>query len=125
VKSRSAKNKGVRLQNEVKAAIKLRWPELIEGQDYRSALMGESGVDIHLLSPNARQKIKSSIECKYQETSSIWAWMQQAQENADSESNKWGVDLPPLLIFRRNRGQTYVCTYLENYLDLLKIKESI
>ena len=124
MKTRSCKSKGAKLQNEVKEIIDTRFPELKEGEDYRSAIMGEKGVDVKLTSVNARRVLPYSIECKYQEKTSIWAWLNQAKENAELESNKWKVKMEPMLIFRRNRGISYTCVRTEVYFDLLRLVET-
>jgi hypothetical protein len=97
MKSRSAKNKGKRLQNNVRDLLLESFTEL-EPDDVRSAIMGESGEDIKL-SPAARKQIPFSFECKNQEKLNIWDSLQQAEENSG--------DYSPVLIFKRNRSKTY------------------
>ena len=58
MKTRSAKNKGKRLQNDVRDLILETFTEL-EPDDVRSAIMGETGEDIKL-SPAARRQIPYS-----------------------------------------------------------------
>ena len=65
MKTRSAKNKGKRLQNDVRDLILETFKEL-EPDDVRSTTMGDSGEDI-LLSPAARKLFPFSVECKNQE----------------------------------------------------------
>ena len=65
MKSRSAKNKGKRLQNTVRDVL-LETFNTLEPDDIKSAVMGDSGEDIQL-SPAARKLIPYSIECKNQE----------------------------------------------------------
>ena len=55
MRSRSAKNKGARLQNEVRDLLLESFPSL-ESDDIKCAIMGESGEDIKL-SPAARRAI--------------------------------------------------------------------
>ena len=62
MKSRSAKNKGKRLQNKVRDLILEKFNTL-EDDDVRSTTMGDSGEDV-LLSPAARKLFPFSIECK-------------------------------------------------------------
>ena len=107
MKSRSAKNKGVRLQNATRDAILARFPEL-EPDDVRTATMGASGEDI-LLSPAARRLVPFSIECKNQERLNIWAALEQAEQGA----------FHPAVVFKRNRSKTYVAIELDNLLDVL------
>jgi len=69
MKTRSAKAKGRRLQDSVRKLLLENFPQL-EDDDIKTAIMGESGEDIHL-SPAARKLIPYSIECKNQEALSI------------------------------------------------------
>ena len=65
MKTRSAKNKGKRLQNSVRDILLETFTQL-EPDDIKSTTMGESGEDIQL-SPAARKLIPYAIECKNQE----------------------------------------------------------
>jgi hypothetical protein len=69
MKTRSAKNKGKRLQNDVRDLILETFKEL-EPDDVRSTTMGDSGEDV-LLSPAARKLFPFSVECKNQEKLNI------------------------------------------------------
>ena len=109
MKSRSAKNKGKRLQNNVRDLLLESFTEL-EPDDVRSAIMGESGEDIKL-SPAARKQIPFSFECKNQEKLNIWDSLQQAEENS-------GV-YDPVLIFKRNRSKTYAVVNIEKFIELI------
>tara|TARA_B100001245_G_scaffold233170_1_gene216539 strand:- start:456 stop:788 length:333 start_codon:yes stop_codon:yes gene_type:complete len=110
MKTRSAKNKGKRLQNSVRDIL-LETFDTLEPDDIKSAIMGDSGEDIQL-SPAARKLIPYSIECKNQEKLNIWSALEQA------EGNK-GVS-KPVLIFKRNRSKTYAVLELEDFVDLIK-----
>ena len=110
MKTRSAKNKGKRLQNSVRDIL-LETFDTLEPDDIKSAVMGDSGEDIQL-SPAARKIIPYSIECKNQEKLNIWSALEQA------EGNK-GVS-KPVLIFKRNRSKTYAVLELEDFVDLIK-----
>ena len=110
MKSRSAKNKGKRLQNTVRDILLETFKQL-EPDDIRSAIMGDSGEDIKL-SPAARKIIPYSIECKNQEKLNIWEALNQAEENSG--------DSKPVLIFKRNRSKTYAVLELEDFIDLIK-----
>ena len=109
MKSRSAKNKGKRLQNNVRDLILEKFNQL-EPDDVRSITMGDSGEDI-LLSPAARRLFPYSVECKNQEKLNIWSSLEQAEENSG--------DYPPVLIFKRNRSKTYVTIELEEFMKLI------
>ena len=109
MKTRSAKNKGKRLQNDVRDLILETFQEL-EPDDVRSTTMGDSGEDV-LLSPAARKLFPFSVECKNQEKLNIWSSLEQAETNAGKHT--------PLLVFKRNRSKTYVALEIDNLLDLL------
>jgi hypothetical protein len=110
VKSRSAKNKGKRLQNTVRDVL-LETFNTLEPDDIKSAIMGDSGEDIQL-SPAARKLIPYSIECKNQEKLNIWGALEQAEKNS-GDSN-------PVLIFKRNRSKTYAVLEIEDFIKLIK-----
>ena len=110
MKTRSAKSKGRRLQNQIKELLLESFKEL-EPDDVRSAIMGETGEDIKL-SPAARRQIPYSFECKNQEKINIWESLNKAEENSG--------DYPPVLIFKRNRSKTYAVLELEDFIDLIK-----
>jgi len=112
MKTRSAKSKGRRLQNQIKELLLESFKEL-EPDDVRSAIMGETGEDIKL-SPAARRQIPYSFECKNQEKINIWESLNQAEENSG--------DYPPVLIFKRNRSKTYVTIELEEFIKLINVK---
>ena len=109
MKSRSAKNKGKRLQNNFRDLLLEAFQEL-EPDDIRSAIMGESGEDIKL-SPAARKLIPYSFECKNREKLNLWDSLKQAEENSGVSS--------PVLIFKRNRTKTYAVLEFDKLLDLL------
>jgi hypothetical protein len=111
MKTRSAKNKGKRLQNKVRDILLETFKEDLEPDDIKSAVMGDSGEDIQL-SPAARKIIPYSIECKNQEKLNIWGALEQAEGNR-------GVS-KPVLIFKRNRSKTYAVLELEDFIDLIK-----
>ena len=103
MKSRSAKNKGKRLQNKIRDLILEKFSTL-ENDDVRSITMGDSGEDI-LLSPAARKLFPFSVECKNQEKLNIWSALDQAEQNSGEHT--------PLVIFKRNRSKTYAGLQIE------------
>ena len=109
MKTRSAKNKGKRLQNKVKELLLESFKQL-EEDDIRSAIMGETGEDIKL-SPAARKLIPYSFECKNQEKLNVWDSLKQAEENSG--------DYDPVLIFKRNRSKTYAVINIEKFIELI------
>ena len=110
MKTRSAKNKGKRLQNSVRDILLETFTQL-EEDDIKSTTMGESGEDIQL-SPAARKLIPYAIECKNQEKINIWESLKQAESN--SEKGK------PVLIFKRTRSKTYAVLEIQDFIDLIK-----
>ena len=118
MKTRAAKSKGRRLQNQVKELLLEAFTEL-EPDDIRTAIMGETGEDIKL-SPAARREIPFSFECKNQEKINIWESLNQAEENSG--------DYPPVLIFKRNRSKTYAVLEIDDFIDIInepKVTESL
>ena len=113
MKTRSAKNKGKRLQNKVRDIL-LETFDTLEPDDIRSAVMGDSGEDIQL-SPAARKLIPYSIECKNQEKLNIWSSLEQAEDNAGPHI--------PLLVFKRNRSKTYIAMEINDLIKILNDKE--
>ena len=109
MKTRSAKNKGKRLQNKVRDIL-LETFDTLEPDDIRSAVMGDSGEDIQL-SPAARKLIPYSIECKNQEKLNIWSALEQAEDNSK--------DSTPVFIFKRNRSKTYAVLEIEEFIKLI------
>jgi len=109
MKTRSAKNKGKRLQNKVRDLILEKFNQL-EEDDVRSITMGDSGEDI-LLSPAARKLFPFSVECKNQEKLNIWSSLEQTETNAGKHT--------PLLIFKRNRSKTYAVLQLDDLMEML------
>ena len=109
MKSRSAKNKGKRLQNNFRDLLLETFRQL-EPDDIRSAIMGESGEDIKL-SPAARKLIPYAFECKNQEKLNIWDSLSQAEENAG--------DYDPVVIFKRNRSKTYAVVNIDKFIELI------
>jgi len=114
MKSRSAKNKGKRLQNNVRDLLLETFNQL-EPDDIKSAIMGESGEDIKL-SPAARRLIPYSFECKNQEALNIWSSLEQAETNSG--------DYDPVLIFKRNRTKTFAVINIEKFIELINESNS-
>jgi hypothetical protein len=111
MKTRSAKNKGKRLQNSVRDILFETFKEDLEPDDVKSAVMGDSGEDIQL-SPAARKLIPYSIECKNQEKLNIWGALEQAEDNSKEST--------PVLIFKRNRSKTYAVIEFKEFVELIK-----
>ena len=109
ISSRKAKSRGS--QNFVTQKLLNKYPQ-IDSNYIKPAIMGEAGVDIHLSNP-ARKEFPFAVECKNQESLSIWAALEQCETNAKLEK------LTPLLIFKRNRSDIYVTMKFEDFIKLL------
>ena len=66
----------------------------------------------HPSDTRARELFPFGIECKAQETLNIWQALEQARINAEKEK------LMPLLVFKRNRSDIYVCLRLADFLGM-------
>ena len=108
MKSRSAKNKGKRLQNKVRDLILEKF-DTLEDDDVRSTTMGDSGEDV-LLSPAARKLFPFSIECKNQEKLNIWESYKQASDNAGKYE--------PIVVIKRNNQKPLVLIDAEYFVRL-------
>lgn len=109
MKPSSAKAKGRVFQQKIRDLILENFKEL-EPDDVRSTGMGQPGEDLQL-SPAARKVFPFAVEAKKQETTSIWQWMKQAEENGDGHT--------PLVVFSRNRSKTYACLEFEDLMKLM------
>jgi len=89
-----------------------KYPHLTTN-DIKPAIMGESGIDIKL-SEIARRTFPYAIECKNQESLSIWSAIKQCEDNAHIEK------LTPMLIFKRNHTHTYVVLKIDDFVKLLR-----
>ena len=116
MKTRSAKNKGRKLQNLVRDRLRSVFTETLETNDIESQVMGMSGEDI-VLSPAAKKVIRYSFECKNQERLNLWKSLEQAESNCE--------DRQPVLIFKRNRSKIYVAIDFDHFIELIdeKLKE--
>jgi hypothetical protein len=109
---RSRKAKGRRLQDDVQIRLLEQFKDTLEPDDIRKAIMGESGTDLKL-SPAAKRVFPFSVECKNQEKINIWQSLEQAEENCVPNTDA-------LLVFKRNRSETYVSLRMETFLKLLQ-----
>jgi len=110
MKTKSRKNKGVRLQNYVAEQISKTLE--LDKADVKPAIMGESGVDIHL-SSKAKKMFPFSIECKNQEKWNIHEFWKQTLSNLIPNTK-------PLLIIKRNREIPLVVMKFNDLLEIIK-----
>lgn len=111
IKISSCKNKGRALQKTVRDLILESFPTL-EPADVLSTSMGVAGTDLQL-SPLAKKTFGYSVECKNQQTTSIWVWWEQTTKNVLSNTN-------PLLVFKRNNSKPLVVVTLLHFMELVK-----
>lgn len=117
MKTRSAKAKGRRFQQEIRSVI-LEAYRVLDEDDVKVAIMGESGTDIKL-SPLARTFFPYSVECKNVEKLNIWQAIAQAEANTKDGTKT-------LLAINRNRlPEPYVVLKLSDFMRLQPIPPSI
>lgn len=107
---RSRKSKGAAFQKQIREKLLERFDHL-EPDDIKSAVMGESGMDIQL-SPAAQRAFPWAIEAKAQEKVSLRAWWEQAVANGTDK-------LKPLLITKQSRKEPLVVMRLDDFLDMV------
>jgi len=108
----SAKAKGRRLQQWAMRKIsELTGIPCGKDELIASREMGQSGTDVRLIG-KAQTMFPWSVECKYQETWSIPAWIKQAKENQKKGTN-W------LLFIKRNQHEEIVVLNADVFFDLL------
>lgn len=108
---RSAKNKGMKFQKEIVNHILSIFEDLTH-RDVRSIPSSVSGTDIWL-SEKASKRIPLDVEAKCQESLNIWAAIKQVEDRCPK-------DKMPVVIFKRNRTNPYVCIGLDNFLTMLE-----
>lgn len=109
MKPQSAKSKGRKFQQYVRDLI-LQYLPSLTADDVRSTSMGAGGEDI-LLSSAARKLFPFSVECKNVEKLSIWAAIDQAEENKEQHT--------PMICFTKNRRDPYVALPLSEFMKLV------
>ena len=109
MKPQSAKQKGRKFQQDVRDMLLENEPEP-EPDDIRSTSMGCGGEDLQF-SHAARRRYPLSIECKNQETLSVWKAYEQAQANCGSHE--------PVLFMKKNRKKPVVVIDADYFISLL------
>ena len=109
--SRSRKSKGALFQRHIREALLEHFSEQLEPDDIKTAIMGESGMDIKL-SPAAQRLFPFAVEAKRCEKISLRQWWRQARENSNEK-------LKPLVITKQNREEALVVLSLQDFLELL------
>lgn len=112
ISAASRKAKGRRLQRQIAEYIgKLLDIPVEKDGDLDVRPMGQGGRDVILRGKAKDLFIFHGIECKNQETLSIWAAMEQAKEHGGK----------PIVFFKRNRSDTYVTMKVEDFFDLYEM----
>lgn len=111
MKPQSAKAKGRRLQQWFRDLLLRVAGGILEEDDIRSTSMGASGDDL-LMSPLAQRVFPLAVECKNQESLSIWKSLEQACAHARPRG------LTPTLVFKRNRSETWAAIPAETLAKL-------
>ena len=115
IKVRSAKNKGVRLQNWIKERIHHHFP-MIQYDHVKCAIMGEGGEDIRL-TEEARAILPVKIEAKNTEKVSVWAAYDQATSHIELAT--------PLLIIKKNRRKPLAVIDADYMFKLLRNQHEV
>jgi hypothetical protein len=109
ISTRSAKSKGVRLQNLTRDRLRADYPDL-DPDDIKGAIMGSTGEDL-VLSPAAKKRIGISVECKARAAIAVGRWYEQAQKNSQGRE--------PVVIMKEDRHKPLVLVDADHYFDLL------
>lgn len=111
--TRSAKNKGKKLQNLVRDKLHERFPKW---KDYiKSTTIGESGEDVQIVGA-ARIAIPFAIECKSRKAIAVYKDFEQAKSHAIKDGNV----RYPLLVIKQNASKPLAVIDLDVFLDLLE-----
>lgn len=110
MKPSSAKAKGRRFTVELADLLIRRLG--LDPADVRTVPSGVHGPDLWL-SAEALKRFPFTVEAKNQEQLRLFSALYQASLHAV------GTELKPLLAFKRNRSETYVCLHVEDFLELI------
>lgn len=111
MKTKSAKAKGRRLQQEVRDAILAAFTHLTE-RDVRSTSMGCYGTDV-LLSEAGKASFPYSVECKSHSRMAIYSLFLQSVANSTP-------DTTPLLVVKQDRSVPLAVITLDHFMELTK-----
>jgi len=109
---KSSKAKARRLQDFVRDYLLKEYSSLVQGEDVRSAIMGETGVDIKL-SAAALSLFPYSVECKAYRRPQAQDWFDQARANTMKGSK-------PIVVMRADRKRPLVLLDLEDFFGILR-----
>jgi len=116
ISPQSAKSKGRRLQQwvckKVSELTGYEWGSSGDDKPIESRPMGQSGTDVRMES-QVRELFPFSVECKFQETWSIPAWIEQAKIN-QVKGTDW------LLVVKRSRKPPVVVIEASKFFKILE-----
>lgn len=112
MKTSSAKAKGRRACAEVRDSLFAFADGSIPFEDIQVTSSGVTGEDLKL-SRLAREKYPFTFEVKNQEKINIWSSIKQAESHAE-------YGLIPVLCFKRNNTDPYICMSLHDFLKYTK-----
>ena len=116
ISPQSAKAKGRRLQqyacNKISELTGYEWGSSGDDKPIESRPMGQSGTDVRMES-QVRKLFPYSVECKFQESWSVPAWIEQAKANK-TEGTDW------LLIIKRSQKSPVVVIDAGKFFEILK-----
>jgi hypothetical protein len=110
VKTRSAKQKGHKLEAYVRDKLLEKFP--LEKEDVRANIGSETGEDLKL-STKAKQIIPLKIECKSRAKMAVYTFYDQAKGHP-------GDNLEPVVVIKMNRRKPLLIVDLDYFLELLK-----
>lgn len=111
IKISSRKAKARKLQDFVRDVFRDIFKSELEDDDIKSAIMGESGVDLKF-SPQAKKIIPFDFEIKHQEKFNINESIKQANINSPDKNRI------PTIVFSKNRDDVYIAL---KFVDLMKL----
>lgn len=113
MKPRSAKAKGRRMVEELKAAILPLFPDFIDPDDIIVLPTSVQGEDWRL-SQKVRILWPWATECKNVEKLDMFRAIRQSKANASK------INRRPCVVFRRNGHEPWIALQLDSFLQLLK-----
>ena len=110
----SRKAKGASFQKDIVSFLLKTFPSLTDS-DVRSVPSSVPGTDIWL-SSEALKKFNYDVEAKRTESFNVWAALKQCEDRTTKSKRT------PLVVFKRNRSDTYCCLKFEDFLKLVEEK---
>ena len=116
MKTRSAKNKGMKLQKwvceRISESLDIPFDNQDEQCEIHSRECGLSGTDV-ILRGEAYKKFNYDVECKNTENISLYSYIEQAKSNT-KENRQW------LVIHKKNQSKPIVIMDADHFFELIK-----